>query len=355
MPSRFDSSLYQQDIEYCANLPLQWDKLADKTIAISGATGMIGTFLIDVLMKKNEDPKFNCQIIAIGRNKSRARSRFPYFDEAHFHFEQLDVSIPGVRPNRPADVVIHLASTTHPRAYASEPVSTITSNVTGLQNLLEYSLVGGNDHRDGRFVFASSVEIYGKNRGDAERFDEQYCGYIDPNTLRAGYPEAKRLGEALCQAYSEQHGIDFVIPRIARTYGPTLHKDDSKALSQFIHKGLMKEDIILKSEGTQLFSYAYVADTGAGLLYCLLEGESRSAYNIAAPISDCRLKDLASLVASKCGVNVHFELPDSLETKGYSTATVALMDGHKLQTLGWNMKYSIEEGIGRTLSIMRND
>lgn len=198
-------------------------------------------------------------------------------------------------------------------------------------------------------------EIYGKNRGDAERFDEQYCGYIDPNTLRAGYPEAKRLGEALCQAYSEQHGIDFVIPRIARTYGPTLHKDDSKALSQFIHKGLMKEDIILKSEGTQLFSYAYVADTVAGLLYCLLEGESRSAYNIAAPISDCRLKDLASLVASKCGVNVHFELPDSLETKGYSTATVALMDGHKLQTLGWNMKYSIEEGIGRTLSIMRND
>ena len=100
MPSRFDSSLYQQDIEYCANLSLQWDKLADKTIAISGATGMIGTFLIDVLMKKNEDPKFNCQIIAIGRNKSRARSRFPYFDEAHFHFEQLDVSIPGVRPNR---------------------------------------------------------------------------------------------------------------------------------------------------------------------------------------------------------------------------------------------------------------
>lgn len=69
MPSRFDSSLYQQDIEYCANLPLQWDKLADKTIAISGATGMIGTFLIDVLMKKNEGPKFNCQIIAIGRNK----------------------------------------------------------------------------------------------------------------------------------------------------------------------------------------------------------------------------------------------------------------------------------------------
>lgn len=65
MPSRFDSSLYQQDIEYCANLPLQWDKLADKTIAISGATGMIGTFLIDVLMKKNEDPSLIARLLRL--------------------------------------------------------------------------------------------------------------------------------------------------------------------------------------------------------------------------------------------------------------------------------------------------
>ena len=84
MPDRFKSPLYQEDLAYCANLPIHWDKLTGRTIAISGATGMIGTFLIDVLMKKNEDPHFDCRIIAIGRNKSRAQNRFPYFDESHF-------------------------------------------------------------------------------------------------------------------------------------------------------------------------------------------------------------------------------------------------------------------------------
>ena len=159
MPDRFKSPLYQEDLAYCANLPIHWDKLTGRTIAISGATGMIGTFLIDVLMKKNEDPHFDCRIIAIGRNKSRAQNRFPYFDESHFSFVQMDVSEPGAHPSYPSDIVIHLASTTHPRAYAAEPVSTITSNVIGLQNLLEYSRESQLGQRGSRFIFASSVEI----------------------------------------------------------------------------------------------------------------------------------------------------------------------------------------------------
>lgn len=352
MPSRFDSMLYQEDLTYCANLPIHWGKLFGKTIAVSGATGMIGTFLIDVLMKKNEDSHFDCRIVAIGRNEERARHRLPYFGKENFNFAQMDVSVPGACILGLPDIIIHLASTTHPRAYATEPVSTIASNVVGLQNLLECSYKAGLERKNVRFVFASSVEIYGQNRGDVKRFDEQYCGYINSNTLRAGYPESKRLGEALCQAYFEQYGVDFVIPRIARSYGPTLHKDDSKALSQFIHNGLMRKDIVLKSKGEQLFSYSYVADTVAGLLYCLIEGETGSAYNIASPISDCQLKDLASLVASKCDVGVKYDIPDSIEEQGYSTATIALMDGQKLQSLGWDMRYSIEDGVDRTLRIM---
>ena len=117
-----------------------------------------------------------------------------------------------------------------------------------------------------------------------------------------------------------------VIPRIARTYGPTLHADDSKALSQFIHRGLAGEDIILKSEGTQRYSYAYVGDTVTGLLYCMMQGKAGEAYNIADSASDCRLRDLAALVAEYCG----------------------------LAGLGWKAKYPIRRGIERTLHMMRD-
>lgn len=359
MSRRMSSELYRNDISNCANLPVDWKQLNGKTIAVSGATGMIGTFLIDVLMYKNDEADFQCDVIAIGRSALRAKERFPYFNDEHFHFEQLDVSVPDAHPSDSADVVFHLASSTHPKAYALEPIKTITSNVIGLENLLKYSLHSSDLQKNktqsghNNFVFASSVEVYGQNRGDVERFDERYCGYIDSNTLRAGYPESKRLGEALCQAYLEQYGVRFVLPRVARTYGPTLHDDDSKALSQFIHKGLAGEDIVLKSDGTQRYSFAYVGDTVSGLLYCLLNGKAGEAYNIADCASDCELRDLAALVARNCGVNMRFELPDEVESKGYSTATLALMDGSKLSDLGWEAQYSIQQGIERTLSMMR--
>lgn len=80
------------------------------------------------------------------------------------------------------------------------------------------------------------MEIYGENRGDTDRFREDYLGYLDCNTLRAGYPESKRAGEALCNAYYQAHHLDFAIPRLSRVYGPTMLSSDSKAIARFIKK-----------------------------------------------------------------------------------------------------------------------
>ena len=108
---RLQSRLYQDDLSYCAALPIDWSRLNGKTIAVSGATGMIGTFLIDVLMRKNAEADFRCDVIAIGRNAERIRARFPYVGGEHFHVAQMDVSVPGACPELPADIVVHLAST----------------------------------------------------------------------------------------------------------------------------------------------------------------------------------------------------------------------------------------------------
>ena len=231
----------------------------------------------------------------------------------------------------------------------TDPIGTITTNIIGLQYLLDFAV----EHHAERFAFASSNEIYGENRGDVEFFDEDYCGYINSNTMRAGYPESKRCGEALCQAYKAQKGLDVVILRFTRSYGPTMLMSDTKAISQFIKKGIAGEDIILKSTGTQYYSYQYVADSVSGLLTILLKGENGDAYNIAEEHSDIMLKDLAAIIAGINGKKVVFEIPDAIEAAGYSTATKARLDGHKLMRLGWMPMYDIKSGMERTISILK--
>lgn len=346
----YQNKSYKEDVEYVANLDLPWEKLHRKSIMISGATGLIGSMLIDVLMKKNEFG-LQCKVYALGRSENRMRERFGYcFDNSDFSFVEYDVNSPlNMDGIGTVDYILHLASNTHPIQYSTDPIGTITTNIIGVKNLLDFAV----QHNTIRFAFASSNEIYGENRGDVEKFDERYCGYIDCNTMRAGYPESKRCSEALCQAYIAQKKLDVVIPRLTRSYGPTLLKTDTKALSQFIHKGVAGEDIVLKSAGTQYYSYLYVADSVSGLLAVLLKGQNGEAYNIADDASDVMLKDLASIIADYSGRRVVFEIPDVVESAGYSKATKARLESGKIQKIGWNAKYDIKTGIERTLDILR--
>lgn len=353
MTSRLDNITYLEDLELVAHGTADWSALDGATIAVSGATGMIGAFLVDVLMGKARAGELDCRVLALGRSESKARARLPYFGDGRFSFEELDVSVAGAVPNVPADVVIHLASSTHPRQYAANPIGTITSNVLGLTNLMDYLCGGDAAPADARFCFASSVEVYGQNRGDVERFDEGYLGYLDCNTMRAGYPEAKRLGEALCQAYAAQRELAVFIPRLPRTYGPTMLPSDSKAVAQFIKNAVAGQDVVLKSKGTQLYSYLYVADTVSGLLHVLTRGERGVAYNLADASSDVTLRDLAGHLASAAGTKVVFELPDERERRGYSTATKALLDPSRVQATGWRARYDMAEGLARTVRVLR--
>lgn len=347
----YENIEYMEDVSYVAGLELPWDKLKNKSVLISGATGLVGSCFIDVIMKRNEDG-MNCKIYALGRNEQRAKERFAYcVGSSLFEFVAYDISQPLVRDDiGTVDYVLHLASNTHPVQYSTDPIGTITTNIFGTYNMLEFA----HRHNATRCAFTSSNEIYGENRGDVEKFDEHYCGYIDSNTMRAGYPESKRCSEALCQAYIKQKRMDIVVPRPTRSYGPTMLMSDTKAISQFIRKGIAGENIVLKSAGTQFYSYTYVVDAVSGLLTVLLKGECGEAYNIADEASDIMLKDLASIIAGYAGKKVVFEIPDALEAAGYSTATKARLDSTKLQGLGWKAKYNITSGMERTIRILKD-
>lgn len=350
--SLYDNAQYMADVRNVVQLLLPWEKMQDKSIMLSGATGLIGSFLVDVILEKNLLDDLNCTVYALGRNEKKANERFSrYINDSHYKFIPYDVKFPLTYEGKEKiDYILHLAANTHPMLYATDPIGTITTNIIGVQNMLEFAV----EHNATRFAFASSNEIYGENRGDVELFEEDYCGYINCNTLRAGYPESKRCGEALCQAYKAQKGLDVVILRLTRSYGPTMLMSDTKAISQFIKKGIAGEDIVLKSAGTQYYSYTYMADAVSGLLYALLCGENGEAYNIAEEQSDIMLKDLAAIIAGIKGKQVVFEVPDAVEAAGYSKATKARLDGEKLKKLGWMPRYTIPTGMKRTIDILES-
>lgn len=342
--------LYLEDVQAVCDLPLPWEKLKGKTLVLSGATGLIGSCLVDVLMRRNISYGLDCRIVALGRSEERARRRFAaYWDSPLFCFSACDINEPlALAPE--ADYVLHLASNTHPLQYATEPVATILTNIQGLGNMLEFAR---RCSQGVRFAFASSNEVYGENRGDVELFDEAYCGYIDCNTLRAGYPESKRCGEALCQAYARQYGLDVVIPRFTRSFGPTLLPGDTKALSQFLRNAVAGEDIVLKSEGRQYYSYTYVADAVSGLLHILMLGDSGLAYNIADVSCDITLRELAGTIAQICGTRVVFDLPSELEAAGFSKATKARLDSSRLRALGWKPLTDLRTALVHTIETLR--
>lgn len=342
-------SLYEEQITEITAHELPWQKLENKTILLTGATGMIGKCLIDVIMVRNQRCHENIKIIALSRDKKLAMARLrEHWENPCFKYFTCDVNEP-LMDFGTVDYIIHAASNTHPLQYANDPIGTIASNVIGTKNLLDYAVT----HKTKQFCFLSSVEIYGENRGDVEKFNEEYMGYVDCNTLRAGYPESKRLGECLCNAYRQTYGLDFVVPRLSRVYGPTMLRTDSKAISQFIRSAAAGEDIILKSEGNQRYSYSFVSDAAKGILYTMLLGVSGEAYNIADSKSDISLKELAAYLAGITKSKVVFQVPKESEKRGYSVATKAMLDADKLGKLGWSASIHMEEGLKCAVESMK--
>lgn len=332
--------VYTDDIIKAAKADLPWEKLSGKNILVTGATGLIGSCVVDILMN-HEGQDYH--LYASGRNEERVRQHFSaYRQSPFFHFIRYDVTEP-LETDIDFHYVIAAASGANPVLYSTDPVGVMKSNFCGVDNLLTY----GIKHNLQKFVYVSSGDVYGE--GDGRVFTEDYSGYVDPLNLRSCYTSVKRATETLCISYAHQYGINVNIARPCHTYGPDFTESDTRVYAQFIRNVLANEDIVMKSTGAQFRSWCYVVDCASALLYILMCGENRQAYNIADDNSNISIRELAEMIASIANKRVIIDLPDTTEKLGYNVVTKSVFDTTKIQSLGWGIQGTMYDKMKATI------
>lgn len=347
--SIYNSNIWISDIdEILFQLP-ELAELESKTIMITGATGLICSAVVDTLIRYNETHSDTINILVAGRSQKKAEDRFAqYFNKDYFHFISYDASRIDNKFCGSCDYIIHGASNAFPKSIVEEPVETMLSNITGVKCLLDYARVSGTK----RFLFISSSEIYGKREGYRPYQEDEY-GYIDLLNPRNSYSIGKRAGETLCVSYADEYGVESVFARPGHIYGPTASSLDNRVSSAWSYAVARGENIVMKSDGSQLRSYCYCLDCASALLKVLLRGENIHAYNISNPESIIGIKEMAGFLVRSANVELIREKINGEERKGFNPMSNSSLDSCKLQALGWKALFDPDKGFAHTVSILR--
>lgn len=347
--SIYDNKLWLSDLdETIAAIP-ELEDLTGKSIMVTGCTGLICSAVVDVLIRWNETHEDKIWILAAGRNEKKVEARFsPYIGETWFLFVPYDASSTENTLAHPCDYIIHGASNASPNKIVKEPIETMLSNFIGMKNLLDYA----NEKGVKRVLYISSSEVYGKKEG-TEPYKSNEYGYIDLLNARNSYSVGKRAAETLCASYYDEYGVDSVIVRPGHIYGPTAVESDNRVSSAWAYAVARGENIVMKSDGSQIRSYCYCLDSASAILKVLLKGETVHAYNISNSNSIINIRGMAEILAKSAGVELKMELPSETEKKGFNPMSNSSLDSTELLNLGWKGLFDAERGFSHTVDILK--
>lgn len=330
-----------------ADLP--WTDLNGATVVITGAGGIVATYITETLLFLNEKVLTTpAKVLALVRNRAKAEAKFAgHLGRPDLEFVIQDVSEP-MEIDRPVDYIIHAASQADSKYFTIDPAGTIKPNIIGTYHLLELA----RQSKSRGFLFVSSGEVYGKfETPPTQPVNETKYGVLDPLELRACYGEGKRAGEALCSAWHHQYGLPAGIARLGHTYGPGMDLNDGRVFADFVGKIVRGENIVLKSDGTASRPFCYLADAVTGLFTILFKGQQGGAYNLMNDEAEIRIRDLAELLVGLFPEKgLQLICPDqptqpnnaALWNPGF------LVDTSKIRELGWRPLFSPETGFRRT-------
>lgn len=347
------NEIIAKDIDFILNSKIDWERFRNKTVLITGAYGMLLSYITYTLLRLNElDSKFNVTIIALVRDKEKARKRFGHLIENKYIklFEHNLLS--PIEISDDIDYIIHGASYASPHYFSTNPVAVLLPNILGTYHLLELArskMVKG-------FLFFSSGAVYGKAL-TGEVVTEKDYGYLDPLDVMSCYGESKRMGENMCKCWHYQFGIPIKIVRSAHIYGPTMDiENDTRVFANFVNNIIKKQQIVMKGDGSTRRSFCYIADATVAYFKVLLDGEEGEAYNVGNDAAYVSIKELADIFIStlsekKLQIIVEKEKNNYYKGKGEKM----LMSSKKVESLGWGCAFSIGEGFKRTIESFTQD
>jgi len=338
---------YDDDLRTALGSIPDASRLHGSRILVTGATGMICSSVVDLLLLLNREQDAGITVYVAGRSEQDAVARFG--GEAGVVFVPYDAtSSEQIALGADLDYIIHGASNANPAAYMKLPVETMLANIVGLSAMFDLARASSA----GRLLYISSSEVYGQKEGNLP-FGENDYGYLDILNQRAGYPSSKRAGESLCVAYGMEYGIDSVVVRPGHIYGPSIRSSDNRISAEITRRAVAGEDIVLKSPGAQLRSHCYSLDCASAILAVLLEGEPSNAYNISNPHSISTIRELAEAVAHAGGVEVRFDLPVGADSVTHNLMVNSSLASDKLEALGWTPAFDLDHGVARMIDVLK--
>ncbi|CAM9218316.1 unnamed protein product, partial [Ectocarpus fasciculatus] len=299
-------------------------------ILVTGGSGFVGSHLVDRLMEAGHR-------VMVLDNMFTGRSQNVQQWVGHPNFQLIihdvveDIMLE-------VDQIYHLACPASPPHYQYNPIKTLKTSALGTMNMLGLAKRVG-----ARILLTSTSEVYGDPEISPQ--PETYWGHVNPIGPRACYDEGKRVAETMMYAYEKQSGVEVRVARIFNTFGPRMHPNDGRVVSNFIIQALQNKDITIYGNGMQTRSFQYVSDLVAGLMK-LMNGNYSKPVNIGNP-DEYTVKDFAELIKELTRSNSTIRmLPKTEDDPRQRKPDIRVAK----KELGWHPQVAVQTGLAKTIA-----
>ncbi len=309
--------------------------ISRKKVLVTGGAGFLGSHLCERLLAEGHD------VLCVDNYFTGTRDNIlKLLSNPHFEMMRHDVTFPLYVE---VDEIYNLACPASPIHYQFDPVQTTKTSVHGAINML-----GLAKRVKARILQASTSEVYGDPTHHPQ--EEEYWGNVNPIGPRACYDEGKRCAETLFFDYHRQHNLPIRVARIFNTYGPRMHPNDGRVVSNFIMQALKSEPITIFGDGSQTRAFCYVDDLIDGLVRLMgAPDEVTGPINLGNPV-EMTVRELAEMIIAMTGSRSRL----SFKPLPVNDPTQRCPDITKARTvLGWQPTVDLETGLGLTIDYFR--